>query len=48
MKGEMKRLVAADGTITYIFTEKSPCTTTTEHPSPPAKTKDSAAERKLN
>jgi hypothetical protein len=25
MKGDMTRTVAPDGTITYIFTERSPC-----------------------
>lgn len=46
MKGEMKRVVAPDGSITYIFTEKSPCSKTPKAPSPPATTEDSSTERK--
>lgn len=46
MKGEMKRVVASDGTITYIFTEKSPCPKHPEAQSPPVTTKDSSTERK--
>jgi hypothetical protein len=46
MKGEMTRVVAADGTVSYVFTEKSPCITQPEPSSSPATKEGSSPERK--